>query len=276
MLSKALVDWEKDLPGAWRIILDGIQLNFEDRSFDRPTHPGEIIIPRRKRIAAPDLSQNAHIFRALEGIDPQDVRAVILGQDPYPNPAWATGRAFEQGNLSEWPENPKSIAASLRRIVQVLAAARTGKAAYVSNDGGWKQLIRDMQDGMLDLEPPRKLFDHLSDEGVLLLNTSLTLAWIRKREDRSGVAGTFACGSLCFTASSRSSLRDARIMLCSCFGESMQTASLSAAAFAPPLNRLAPGEPGLESFATRIPQPSHSQGQVFYACPIHFPAPINC
>jgi len=35
----------------------------------------------------------------------------------------------------------------------VLAAARTGKAAYVSNDGGWKQLIRDMQDGMLDLEP---------------------------------------------------------------------------------------------------------------------------
>ncbi len=46
-------------------------------------------------------------------------------------------------------------------------------------------MIRDMQDGMLDLEPPRKLFDHLSDEGVLLLNTSLTLAWIRKREDRS-------------------------------------------------------------------------------------------
>ena len=45
----------------------------------------------------------------------------------------------------------------------MLAAARTGKAAYVSNDGGWKQLIRDMQDGMLDLEPPRKLFDHLSD-----------------------------------------------------------------------------------------------------------------
>jgi hypothetical protein len=89
----------------------------------------------------------------------------------------------------------------------------------VSNDGGWKQLIRDMQDGMLDLEPPRKLFDHLSDEGVLLLNTSLTLAWIRKREDRSGVAGTFARASLCFTASSRSSLRDGRIMLCPCFGK---------------------------------------------------------
>jgi len=276
VLSKALVDWEKDLPGAWRIILDGVQLNFEDRSFDCPTHPGEIIIPRRKRAEAPDSSQNAHIFRALEGIYPPGGSRRHSRARPVPNPAWATGRAFEQGNLSEWPENPKSIAASLRRIVQVLAAARTGKAAYVSNDGGWKQLIRDMQDGMLDLEPPRKLFDHLSDEGVPLLNTSLTLAWIRKREDRSGVAGTFACGSLCFTASSRSSLRDGRIMLCSCFGESMQTASLSAAAFAPPLNRLAPGEPGLESFATRIPQPSHSQGQVFYACPIHFPAPINC
>ena len=163
MLSKALVDWEKDLPGAWRIILDGVQLNFEDRSFDCPTHPGEIIIPRRKRAEAPDSSQNAHIFRALEGIYPPGGSRRHSRARPVPNPAWATGRAFEQGNLSEWPENPKSIAASLRRIVQVLAAARTGKAAYVSNDGGWKQLIRDMQDGMLDLEPPRKLFDHLSD-----------------------------------------------------------------------------------------------------------------
>jgi hypothetical protein len=61
--------------------LDGIQLNFEDPTFDCHTHPGEIIIPRRKRIAAPDSSQDADIFRALEGIDPQDVRAIILGQD---------------------------------------------------------------------------------------------------------------------------------------------------------------------------------------------------
>jgi len=65
----------------------------------------------------------------LEGIDPQDVRAIILGQDPTRIQLGRPVALSKQGNLSEWPENPKSIAASLRRIVHVLAAARPGKAA---------------------------------------------------------------------------------------------------------------------------------------------------
>jgi len=48
-------------------------------------------------------------------------------------------------------------------------------AAYVRNGAGWRGLVRDWKQGTLDLESPRGLFDHLQGEGVLLLNTSLTV-----------------------------------------------------------------------------------------------------
>jgi uracil-DNA glycosylase len=115
------------------------------------------------------------MLRAFEGIQPANVRVVILGQDPYPNPAWATGRAFEQGNLSEWTTSPGRIAHSLRRIVQALVYARTKHSAYTRGDRGWKAVRSDLKNGLLTIEPPLSLFDHLEREGVLFLNTSLTL-----------------------------------------------------------------------------------------------------
>ena len=36
----------------------------------------------------------AHIFRALELVNPADVKVVILGQDPYPTPGNAHGLSF--------------------------------------------------------------------------------------------------------------------------------------------------------------------------------------
>jgi uracil DNA glycosylase len=67
------------------------------------------------------------------------------------------------------------IADSLRRIVQVLASARTRKRIYVTNDRAWQALIRDLQSGALKLEPPREMFDRLEQKGVLFLNASLTV-----------------------------------------------------------------------------------------------------
>ena len=40
------------------------------------------------------LPEPDHIFRALELTKPADVRAVIIGQDPYPNPKHAEGLCF--------------------------------------------------------------------------------------------------------------------------------------------------------------------------------------
>jgi uracil-DNA glycosylase len=176
LLRKKLAGWKNDLPAAWRKILGETELNFESRALLCQCRTDEIVIPGRKGELIPGAPARAHLFRAFDQLKPESVRAVILGQDPYPNPAWATGRAFEQGNLTGWPVNRREIADSLRRIIQVLANARTGNTKYINGDQGWKMLVQDLHKGRLFLESPRRLFDHLQDEGVLLLNTSLTLS----------------------------------------------------------------------------------------------------
>jgi uracil-DNA glycosylase len=171
-----LAGWEKDLPVAWRKILAGTQLNWKGPALDHELLPGEIIFPGRKGTPLPAAPKKAHLLRAFQTADPDKVRAVILGQDPYASPAWATGRAFEQGNLKEWPDDPRQVAGSLRRIVQAIVAARTGDPSYMAGDCAWSKLAKDAHTGLLRLEPPRKLFDRLERAGVLFLNTSLTIS----------------------------------------------------------------------------------------------------
>jgi uracil-DNA glycosylase len=170
-----LAGWERDLRAAWRKVLGGTELNWRSPALDYDLRPGEIVLPGRKGNHVPGAPEHAHVFRAFDHTDSDAVRAVILGQDPYANPAWATGRAFEQGNLAEWPEDPQKVAASLRRIVLAIAAARTGDSSYTAGDRAWKKLLADARRGLIQLEPPRELFDRLEREGVLFLNTSLTV-----------------------------------------------------------------------------------------------------
>jgi uracil-DNA glycosylase len=170
-----LAGCDGDLPAAWRNVLDGTDLNWRSPALDQELLPGEVILPGRKGKPLPDTPPGAHLLRAFENLDPGDVRAVILGQDPYPNPAWATGRAFEQGNLTEWSDGSRQVADSLRRIVQAMIAARTGDPSYTAGDRAWRKLMEDAGRGQLPLDPPRAFFDRLEREGVLFLNTSLTI-----------------------------------------------------------------------------------------------------
>src|SRR5215831_14370617 len=111
-LRALLAGWEQDIPGQWRPILNETKLDWTSRSLDREQRPGEVILPGRKECPLPGAPKGAHIFRAFENTDPAHVRAVLLGQDPYPKSHWATGRAFEQGNLEKWPEEPHKVADS--------------------------------------------------------------------------------------------------------------------------------------------------------------------
>lgn len=184
-LRKMLAGWKNDLATPWQELCADVELNLDSPTLNCEMRPGELIVPQRKQCPFPGAPQHAHVFHAYDGIKFADIRAVIIGQDPYPNPAWATGRAFEQGNLTKWPENGYLVADSLRRVVQVLASARTGKSAYAVHDRAWKDLIKDVRSGLLRLERPRELFDRLESEGVLFLNTSLTVsAVIREGEPK--------------------------------------------------------------------------------------------
>jgi uracil-DNA glycosylase len=89
------------------------------------------------------LPTRPDIFKAFELLHPQQVRVVLLGQDPYPNAADAMGLAFS----SPAPRLP----ASLRNI--------------------FKELATDLK------QPPPATGDlsHWVAQGVLLANTALTV-----------------------------------------------------------------------------------------------------
>ena len=87
----------------------------------------------------------AHIFRALELVNPADVKVVILGQDPYPTPGNAHGLSFSV-------QPPARTPASLKNIFQSLARCMPDWRAPASGN----------------LEPWTR-------EGVLLLNLILTV-----------------------------------------------------------------------------------------------------
>jgi len=98
------------------------------------------------RLAAGARIYPARPFRVLDEIAPQDVRVVILGQDPYHGPGQATGLAFAVPNDCKRPP-------SLRNIhVELMQTFPERAAATFNND-----------------------LTHWVKQGVLLLNTVLTV-----------------------------------------------------------------------------------------------------
>lgn len=89
------------------------------------------------------IPEQDSIFRALQ-ISPKQVKVVIVGQDPYPNPKYAMGLAFSiPAGVSPLPKSLKNIFAELK------------------ND-----LAIDRSNGDLS---------DWANQGVLLLNRSLTV-----------------------------------------------------------------------------------------------------
>ena len=98
----------------------------------------------RDRLAGIDFLPGPDaVFRALQLTAPDQVRVVILGQDPYPTPGHADGLAF-----SVTPETalPRSL----------------------------NNIFKEMQDD-LQLVPANGDLGHWARQGVLLLNSSLSV-----------------------------------------------------------------------------------------------------
>lgn len=93
------------------------------------------------------------VFAALTAVQPDDVRVIILGQDPYPTPGHAHGLSF-------------SVARDIRPLPRSLGNI-------------FKELADD-----LGISPTHGNLSGWADQGVLLLNTALTV--------RAGDAGSHA------------------------------------------------------------------------------------
>ena len=107
------------------------------------------------------------IFRAAQPVD--EIKIVILGQDPYPAPGAATGLAFEVNGLSSWKQPFRQV--SLKNIVRLLYASYTGADPYETK---FSDILNAIDRGDFSILPPDRLFSYWAENGVLLLNTALT------------------------------------------------------------------------------------------------------
>jgi uracil-DNA glycosylase len=188
-MREILAGWRADLDPAWLAAIGDAEPGYDRIDPALVLEAWEPVFPPRRGRTYPGAPKGAHIFRAFDGIRPADVRVVILGQDPYPCAAFATGRAFEAGNVAQWRELEKMFSKSVRTLMQLIAAARTGDAGYVGSTADWDQLIADIEAGRIDLEPAAEIADRWVRQGVLLLNSSFTLSRFAVQGDAHQVRG---------------------------------------------------------------------------------------
>jgi uracil-DNA glycosylase len=101
------------------------------------------------------------------GLELSRVKIIILGQDPYPQAGAATGRAFEVGTLESWQTPFRNT--SLKNIVRALYQYYTGSTKK------YLEILPEIGK-TFPLPSPQNLFAIWEEQGVLLLNTSLTCA----------------------------------------------------------------------------------------------------
>lgn len=114
------------------------------------------------------------ILRFLKN-DPEKIKVVIVGMEPYPSSFCengvivpeATGRSFEVRSIKSWTDKFKQT--SLRNILK--AIYRT----YYQETISMEELRTKIKTGEFPISPPEKWFNKLEEQGVLFLNASLTV-----------------------------------------------------------------------------------------------------
>lgn len=191
-LREELEDWFGRLPAAWRPHFEDVMPDFDavDDSAELEDH--EQIRPQETNAGGP---AGAHLFKAFYDLAPSEVRVVIFGNDPYTRLSQATGRSFEQGDLTDWAYDimlERRISPSLKSLVCAAAATDPKSAGYGLTDRrkmidaesteGRRQpvwfchieLARAFNDGAISLPAPTDIFAYWAGQGVLWLNRTLT------------------------------------------------------------------------------------------------------
>jgi len=108
------------------------------------------------------------IFNVFNFTKPENVKCVLYGEDPYPRITSANGVAFWDMEIKSWQD--KTNGSSLKNIIKALLTAE-GLADY-------KTPIAECRETACreNIRTPAKLFKLWLEQGVLLINTSLTFA----------------------------------------------------------------------------------------------------
>lgn len=112
-----------------------------------------------------------NVLRFLNN-DLNSIKVVLLGQDPYPEKGRATGRAFEVGDLHDW--NAKFRQVSLKNIIRLIHKNYNNIESY-SEIRKFSTIQDEIKSGKFNILPPNKLFKSWEKQGVLMLNTYLSV-----------------------------------------------------------------------------------------------------
>ena len=184
-MTQYLHRWRDELPTAWCGRLDSVEPNFD-------AIPRNVLIDRDARIV-PARRNRGGVFHALEGIDPSNVVAIVIGNDPYPDPCRATGRSFEQGDLTDWNDDlaePGRVTPSLLSLVCAFAALLPDAEGLGLDRGDLanrrEKLLCGLRNGQVVLPSPWTMFENLTGQGVLWLNRTLTISAVDTGTRRRG------------------------------------------------------------------------------------------
>lgn len=130
-LTRSMAEAWRDLPPAWQRLCDGLD------------HHAQEVCRRVDADARVSALGPARPFRAFELVAPDEVRLLIVGQDPYPTPGDAHGLAF-----SSLRGVPRSMLNVYKAFEEHLPGFSRPKIANL---------------------------EHWARQGVLLLNTALTV-----------------------------------------------------------------------------------------------------
>jgi uracil-DNA glycosylase len=139
---------------------DFLTKDIQDRIIQISHEIGEKINPEPSRV-----------LKFLE-MDLDSVKIVVLGQDPYPQKGKATGRCFEVGGLNNW--NDKFRQVSLKNIVRLLHKNYSEIKDY-KDIKKFSEIQEEINEGQFSILPPNQIFKSWEKQGVLLLNTYLTV-----------------------------------------------------------------------------------------------------
>ena len=101
-----------------------------------------------------------------------DIKVVILGQDPYPEKGRATGRAFEVGDLHSWDAKFRQV--SLKNIIRLIHKNYNEINEY-NEIKKFSEIQSEILNGTFKILPPDEIFKSWERQGVLLLNTYFTV-----------------------------------------------------------------------------------------------------
>ncbi len=122
----------------------------------------------------PGIPAGPLIFHVFKRVAPRGVKCVLFGEDPYPRASSANGIAFWDEEIKSWQD--KTNGNSLKNMLKALLVAR-GWAGYETPIARCREIAREKK-----LPAPAALFGNWLEQGVFLLNTSLTFSGPRAKK----------------------------------------------------------------------------------------------